>query len=376
MEKSNNKSFILIGGGLIVFLLLILLIVWIISLRKGNFTTYERVIEKMEKATVEYYKKNEKPVEEGEHYLSYNTLVDAGYIKPLNKLLKNGDECNAHVIVINNSLNYSYTPYLNCPGNNGYETIELYKRLTESINVVTSGSGLYKATDGSYYYRGEVTNNYIKLGTVKKDNKNIDNIWQILSIDSDGAIKIRNTRSTNDTYLWDDRYNSITGFNNGYNDFELSRLKDTLKFLGNRDSVMSSEYRSKLTPKKLCIGKRNDEDSIKDGSIECSVMSNDKYSVGLIATYEYMRISLDNNCNKTVSPSCSNYNFLNNSTKNNEWLLTAFRDNSFKSYAITNNSLSLSNADNEKYLYLTAYLTNKSFYLKGTGTLNDPYEIR
>ena len=375
MEKKNN-TFIYVGLGLIIFLLLLLLIIWIISKSKGTYTTYEKVIEKMEKATVEYYKTNQRPIDNGEFYLSYDVLVDGGYIKPLNKLLKNGDECNAHMIVINKDSNYSYTPYLNCTGNNGYETIELYKRLIDSANIVTNGSGLYKANDGSYYYRGEVTNNYIKLGTIKREDKELDNIWRILSIESDGTIKIRNTRSTNSSYVWDDRFNESAGFNYGYNDFEKSRLKDTLIFLSNRDSVMTEKYRTKLVPKKLCIGKRSDEDTFKNGSIECALMSNDTYDVGVIATYEFMRISLDDNCNRTISQSCANYNFLSGSGHNNEWLLTANKDDDKNSYMFNGTVLQTSKNNNAKYLYLTAYLTNKSFYLKGSGTLNDPYEIR
>lgn len=375
MEKSN-KRFIYVGLGLIIFLLILLLILWLISKSRGKYTTYENVIEKMEKATVEYYKVNQRPIENGEFYLSYDSLVEGKFIRPLNELLKNGNECNAHVIVINKDSNYSYTPYLNCGGNNGYETVELYKRLIDPINIVTNGSGLYKGNNDSYYYKGEVTNNYIKLGTVKREDKEIDNIWRILSIESDGTIKIRNTKSTNSTYVWDDRYNADAQYNYGYNDFEKSRLKDTLTFLSNRDSVMSEKYRAKLIAKKLCIGKRSDDDSERDGSLECSLMSNDSYSVGVITAYEFMRISLDNNCNRTISPSCANYNFLSNGEHNNEWTLTAYKDDDKNSYMFNGNSLKISKNDNERYLYVTAYLSDKSFYLKGSGTLNDPYEIR
>jgi hypothetical protein len=322
-ESSDNKRFIIIGGGLIGLLLVILLIVWIVSLTKGSYTTYEKVIEKMEKAAIKYYEKNAKPVEYGEHYLAYNTLVEAELIKPLNELLKNGDSCNAHVIVINNNGYYSYTPYLNCSGDNGYQTIELYKILTDQNNVVTTGSGLYKDENtGAYYYRGEVTNNYIKLGTVKRENKETDNIWRIMSIEPDGTIKIRNTNSTNSAYVWDDRYNVDRADNSGYNDFELSRLKDTLIYLGNRDSVMPETYRNKIVPKQLCIGKRDTENTTKDGSIECSVMSEASYAVGTMTPYEYMRASLDDNCRRTVSNSCSNYNYLSTSQQR-EWIITA-----------------------------------------------------
>ena len=376
-SSSESKTYIYFGGGLIVFLLLILLVVWIISLTKGSYTTYEKVIDKMEKATIKYYEKNAKPVETGEHYLAYNTLVEANYIKPLNELLKNGDSCNAHVIVINNNGYYSYTPYLNCSGDNGYETIELSKVLTDQNNIVTSGSGLYKDEfTNTYYYRGEITNNYIKLGTVKRDNKEVDNLWRIVSIEEDGTIKIRNTNSTNSSYVWDDRYNIDRADNYGYNDFELSRMKDTLIYLGNRDSVMSEKYRNKLVPKQLCIAKRSEDDSTKDGSTECSILSQNSFVVGTITPYEYMRASLDNNCKRTVSNSCANYNYLS-SSQQREWLITASDTNNYHVYSNENGSVLVSSAAYvEKFLYLTAYLSDKSFYVQGNGTISDPYIIR
>ena len=355
----SNKSFFIFCASIIGILVIALLIIWIISLTKKNYTTYEKVIEKMETATIEYYKKHEKPLENGEHYLAYETLVEAGYIKPLNKLLKNGDSCSAHVIVTNNDARYSYTPYLNCVGDNGYSSTELYKMLTDSNNIVNSGSGLYHV-GSEYYYRGEVTNNYIQLGIVTKNDKKIDNIWRIISIESDGTIKIRNTTSTNSSYSWDDRYNVNFGYNYGYNTFELSRLK----------------YRNKLVAKKLCVAPRIDDDPSKDGSTECSVMSNDTYVVGTITPYEYMRISLDDNCKRTVSNSCANYNYLANGNQNVEWTITAFNDNNYQSYSFNGAKLSPDYDYSEKYLYLTAYLSDKTFYVSGNGTLNSPYVIR
>ncbi len=373
MEK-DNKSFIWVGLGLIILLLLILLVVFIISKTRNKYLTYEKVIEKMERATIKYYEKNPKPLDVGDHYLAYDTLVNAELIKPLNELLANGDECSAHVIVINKDAHYSYTPYLKCGEN--YETIELYKKLIDPNNIVTAGSGLYKNKDNEYYYRGEVTNNYIKLGTVKKEDKEVDNIWRIMSIDENGIIKIRNTRTTNSTYVWDDRYNVTMTDNYGYNDFEMSRFKETLLFLGNRDSVMNEKYRNKLVAKKLCVAKRGDDDPSKDGSTECSIMSNDLFNVGTMTPYEYMRASLDDNCIRTISHSCANYNYLVNNAHASEWLLTAYKGNNHQSYSFGGSTLTPSTDDTEKYIYLTAYLTDKSFYLKGTGTLNDPYEIR
>ena len=67
---------------------------------------------------------------------------------------------------------------------------------------------MYSNGNGEYYFRGEITNNYVQLGTYgesKKDQKPY--LWQILGIESDGSVKIRSTVGTTKRYAWDDRYN-------------------------------------------------------------------------------------------------------------------------------------------------------------------------
>lgn len=373
-ESSSGKSLLIIGGGILGAVVLILIIVFVISLFKPKHISYEMMEARMVDAAKRYYSKNPSllPAEDEEVILNYDSLVQEKYIKTLPELLKDGDKCSAHVIVNKTDTDYSYTPYLNCPGS--YETVEIYKLLIDSNNIVTSGSGLYKDDNGSYYYRGEVTNNYIKLGQVEKNSKKIDNIWRIVSIESDNTIKIKSLNKLNKSYVWDDRYNENRKTNYGYNTFELSRIKATLNEL-DINEVIDSTFKSKLVAKNLCIGKRSDNDQDKSGSLECSELSSDKYLFGLLTPYEYMRASLDENCNNTISRSCANYNYLS-SSKSTEWTLTASNADDYHVYYYDGRSYATTGAYNNKSIYPTAYLNSKTFFVSGTGTFSDPYIVK
>ena len=373
MDEST-KSMLMIGGGIIGIILIVLIVVWIISLNKDHYVTYETLETKMVEASKKYYAVNPKllPNDGKEAVLNYDSLVREEYIKPLNEMLQDGDKCTAHIIVNNNDSVYQYTPYLNCPGN--YETTELYKIILKNNEIVHSGSGLYSDGKGGYFFRGEVTNNFIKIGELKDDSNKNDNIWVIMGIDSDRTIKIRKYRHLNNTYVWDNRYNIVKEDNYGYNSFELSRIKSSLKTIVDDDDSLDKSMLNKLVPKKLCVGIRKEADTSKNGSIECSVMSEDSYYFGIMAPYEFMRASLDNNCTSLTSLSCSNYNYL--LTNGSEWSLIATDENNYKVYYFSGKKYDLSTASNERSIYPTAYLSNKVFYLSGTGTLSDPYSLK
>ena len=69
------------------------------------------------------------------------------------------------------------------------------------------------------------------------------------------------------------------------------------------------KHLNSLTTYTLCIGKRNDLDTSKDGSIECSSPLENQY-IGLLPLYDYMNASLDSICLNANSKECQNYNYL------------------------------------------------------------------
>lgn len=376
----DNKKLIILLSSIVGVIVVLLVVVWLMSVFSDKKFTYEEVEEKIITAADSYYKNNPTllPSNDGDYTLSYQTLVDNNYIKPLKDLLVDGESCTVSITVYIYNNSRTFIPYLNCPGN--YETKELSDILTQ--DVVTYGNGLYKGDDGSYYYRGDVDNNYILLG-VRNNGKKEEKIYgRIMAINSDGTIRVRLSNKTEETYVWDNRYNETKKTNYGYNIFEKSRLKDTLKKLESSDStstdstLISDKIKSKLVKKQLCIGIRTSDDESKDGSTECATLSEDYYLYGLLTPYEYMRASLDENCKTLNNASCANYNYLAGSSQGSEWMLTVTDKNNYKAYSFGGSSISLSNASNAKRLRFIIDLNKHVFYKSGTGKNTDPYIIK
>ncbi len=378
MDDSSKKTLIIAGSSIIGFLILVLLIVWIVSLIKPNYVTYEEAEEKILEATKAYYEANPTmlPANDGDYDLQYQALVTGEFIKPLNEILVDGDSCSAKIVVSRYQDSYSYIPYLSCPGS--YETKELYKAILDNNEVKTTGTGLYAdELNGGYYFRGEVTNNYIQMGVIKGKRSETPILWQVLSIGSDNSIKIRAVDSLESKYTWDDRYNINEGAKEGYNDFEVSRIKDKLMAFGSNETVLSDTMKGKLVAKQLCVGKREEKDMTKDGSVECAVLSEDKYLFSLITPYEYMRISLDENCKYLTSNSCANYNFLSG-TQSSQWTLTgnASAEETSKVYSFNGNVMASTRANGDKKVHMVTNLNNRVLFKSGTGTKKDPYIFR
>ncbi len=375
LESMNKKTLIIIGSSIIGLIVCLLIVVWLISIIKPHYYSYEDFEVKVTEATKKYYKDNptQLPASDGEYNMAYSTLVDNEYIKPLNEMLKDGDNCSVQILVTKYNDNYSYIPYLTCPGS--YETKELYKVVLEQNPVVLDGTGLYSDGNSGYYFRGDVTNNYVQIGEYGEEKRQQPYLWQIMGVESDGTIKIISAHTTSERYTWDDRYNEKEESFDGYNDFEKSRIKDTLISLAGNDEILPEEFRNKLVAKELCIGKRKVNDTSKDGSVECATKTETKYLFGLITPYEFLRASLDSNCKVAESLSCLNYNYLSGYTTNS-WSITSNANNTNKTFSFGGGVMDSFKSDREKKLYVTTYINKRAFFKSGTGTSDDPYIIR
>ena len=188
----NKKTFIIIGSSILGLLVALILIVWLISVFKPHYYEYEELEEEMAKQAERYYKNNpdKLPSAEDGVILSYDTLVSGEYMKPLNEVLKDSSQCSAYVVVNKIGDVYSYTSYLNC--GDAYKTTELYRQILNDNPIVTTGSGLYKDTDGSYYFRGKVNNNYVAFGTtLNRKKETYDTLWRIVSVDENNNVKLK-----------------------------------------------------------------------------------------------------------------------------------------------------------------------------------------
>ena len=371
----NKKTVIIAGCSIIGVLIVLIVIVWLLTIFKTHYFTYEEVETKMVDATKAFYKSNPEilPVDDGKTVLPYSTLESNGFIKPLNELLKDGDTCSAEMNVIKSGDDYSYIPKLTC--SDKYITRLLYEQILNDHSVITEGSGLYQAEDGTYYFKGKITNNYIALGTTGSGKNKKDILWQIMSIDPEGNIRIRSTERIGDKTEYDNRYNVDRETNTGYNDFEMSLLKDFLIALEKDDEFLTSDERSKLIKTNLCIGKRTQTDTTKDGSTECATKTVEAMMFSSLTPYEYMRASLDENCKSTMDKSCPNFNFLSYEGTLANWTLTGLAENSYQTYVFNGEDFVIYNARSRNYVYPVATVSSYTPYKSGNGTKETPYRL-
>ena len=137
-------------------------------------------------------------------------------------------------------------------------------------NIVTSGNGLYsKATSNgtTYYFKGAVTNNYVKFA---------DNIFRIVRINEDGTIRL----ITQNNVISNQEFNST---NNTYNNMYYTNSK--IK------TAVENWYKTSITDKGV-------DGKVASGNYFCEqakVVSNKRYTVGraTVATKDNYTPSFD-----------------------------------------------------------------------------------
>lgn len=107
------------------------------------------------------------------------------------------------------SVDTEHTPdFTTCSGNSGIKKKKGAETLATGLGDNTNG--IYKSEDdlgNSYYFRGNVTNNYVYFAK---------NWWQIIRINGDGTIRMIYTSNPNDSNA--NQYISKSRFNNNDND--------------------------------------------------------------------------------------------------------------------------------------------------------------
>lgn len=355
--KKMYKYIIFIVIGIVA----LILIFWIISLFKNKHLSYSAIEDKMISAAKAYMEEDEEklPIEGNEVVLSMKTLVETNKIKELSSYTGDDVTCTGEVVVKNNSGFYSYIPYLNC--GKDYKTQTLTNYIIDNSEIVSTDKGLY-SVGNEYIYRGEFVDNYVKFA---------GQLWRIIKIDSNGDIRILQNDSKQKS-VWDDRYNIQKDQVVGINDYEKSRIKETLD--ENFEKSFKDEDKAKIVSKDICVGERFEKDSTKDGSTECAKkMPNQK--LGLLQVNEYMYASVDPNCQETFSDACQNYNYLALSDRN-IWTQTPTAENSYTAYYIAQSYLDETKTYVSKSVFMALYLDKNTLYESGTGTLEDPYIVK
>ena len=295
MDKKTIKLIAILAG-------LILLVIILMALANGSGGgkkhTYDDVVAEFVSATKKYLKKNPSryPTEStGYTTLTYSFLEEEKYIKSASELFKNKDaNCYGDITIYYlDTDKYDYVPNLTC--NVGGEQ-SLPKNLSNTligdgeVNVVLSGSGLYKRINGKwvtseeeissgasdddiyYFYRGSEAldlNNYVLIDSM---------LFRVVSIGYDGNMLMLFDGALRSSYPWDKRYNQDvsktqginTYYENGVKSFALEKLDQFLE--GNEklsDRVpFSDSLKYIIEDYDLCIAKRGHEVEGTDGAVE------------------------------------------------------------------------------------------------------------
>ncbi len=366
--KSKMMKFM---GIILIITIILLVILFIISNASPKSYTYDQIETILEKAAISYFKDHPESLPQNEGSIieiDSSNLVAEGKMKELSEYTGEDVACTGTVQVELAGSEYLYTPYLNC--GEAYSTVELYKKIVDQ-GVVTSGYGLY-ANKGSYVFRGEKVNNYVKL-----DN----NLWRIIKITPNNNIVLISNELVGYGNVWDDRYNEGKTYEAGINQYSVSRMHDYLdkiyknpsKDEEDKEYILSKYDKTKIVSFDLCIGKRSQKSEGKDNTIECSKkMRNQR--IGLLTVSDYINASLDPNCKSVSSMSCGNYNYL--SQIGAWWLITADKDDSSQVYEVNQSGKIVSQpASNYTGVRPVVYLNSRVLYKTGTGTLKHPYDI-
>ncbi len=359
-KKLINKLFSFL---FIIFIIIAVIIV--IKVIKGNRTSYSSIEDKMITAAKKYYSEDEQGIEEFKNIsnkeisVNVDTLIEKKYLKDLTKLTPNKEAvCKGKVNAKTNNNYILYTAFLDC--GEDYKT----KYLSDVIkkNVVESGDGLYAYND-SYIFRGEKVNNYVKFA---------DKEWRIIRINNDNSIRMMET-TIRDEIVWDNRYNIDVKSSEGINDFAVSRIKDSLEELYNDNKEFDDNAKSHIISQNLCIGKRKETDTSKDGSIECS-STYDNFMIGLLQVNEYGLASLDNNCISPLNRACQNYNYLSN-FRTSYWSITTSADKTNKVYKFIDTPM-ITTANNTSRIRAVIHIDANTTYVSGDGTIENPYILK
>lgn len=355
LDKSIKRTII---GGLIVIVVLVA-IVFIIGTLNNKKLSYSKLETKIGNAAQSYYENHPEklPQLEGDEVkITTETLVEAEYLKALSKY--NDDSCSGEIYVEKNNGEYVYGTYLTC---NNYSTVTLKDHIKDTAGIVTKGDGLYDY-NSELIYRGENVNNYIEFA---------GSTWRILRINADGTIRLILDKPY-DSFEWDDRYNQQYQDYVGFNDFEISRIKDYLEEFGNDSDYINLQSKKWIVAKNVCLDKKNTVDFSNVSNIECTTYSEQKYQFSLLQLEEYFVASLDSNCNSISSSSCTNYNYL---ATGRYWTITP-SSNDTSSVYIAGTSTNTYKANRASNLRAVTNLSKHVLYESGDGTKANPYKIQ
>ena len=259
-----------------------------------------------------------------------------------------------------------------CPALNDDGTINV-------TNVESENSLLCSAPDNygtSYYYRGNVTNNYVKFA---------DKYWRIVRINGDGSIRMiydgtsahENGEASDDRIIgksaFNEKYddNAYVGYMYGYNDsiIESTEYISSIYFTNTNNYYIAKEYTFDESSKRFTL-----KDPIK--ILGCDITSD---YVGYYFTSDPTSPALSvNSLRKIMNITVKDNNIIIyfgsviNGASSKEITQTNMNDSAIKKYLDTWYENNIKGTKYEKYLADNLFCNDRSFDSgnKGTGTNN------
>ena len=243
----------------------------------------------------------------------------------------------------------------------------------ENTDIVTSGDGLYadEYEEGKYTYKGANPNNYVTFNNEKAG-------WRIISINSDGTIKIMKNTSIGDI-AWD------TSNSNNWN-----RSADLNIYLnGDYYNSLTSTAQSQIVEATYYVGAVTNDNNDMQDQISDEKFATSDVKVALPTVSEYIRAGSNTSCKTFIAINidpyiCSNSDWMYASNIDYWWTLSPYSSDSSNVFVVSRlpgngllaPAISLTSA-NDTYAAVRPAITLSSEVqiTGGTGTKSNPYTL-
>ena len=236
--------------------------------------------------------------------------------------------------------------------------------ILDSVDVVTSGDGLYEDTyeEGRYFYKGKNVNNYITFN---------NEMWRIVSIEADKTIKIMRNAVLSDI-AWDSS-----------NSNNWKRPADLNTYLNGSylTETLNATAQSQIVPKDWSIGAINYDESNMSTQINKEKATTWNGKVALVTVSEYIRSNSNQSSCGTFALNENNYSSCKNTTwmyiNDYWWTLSPRASNSDTVFYVGSSGDVFSDrAFNTVYAVRPAvYLSSSVQITGGNGSSSSPYTL-
>ena len=237
----------------------------------------------------------------------------------------------------------------------------------DNVDIVTSGDGLYEDEyeDGKYTYKGANPNNYVTFNNEKAG-------WRIMSINSDGTIKIMRDASIGNM-VWDSgssNWNQPASLNTYLN----STYYNSLTSIAQSQIVTATYYAGSVTEDNNDMQDQINDEKRTTSSVKVALPTVSEYIRAASNKVQCGTYSLNNNNYST----CRNSNWMFDSSISYWWTLSrslgsssdVFRVNYYGGVDYYDCTLNMSYA-----VRPTVTLSSSVKITGGTGTQSDPYTL-